>query len=221
MRSKEEANDYRYFPDPDLLPVVIDDDFIQACRDTLPELPAARKARYIERYGITEYDAGVLVADRDIADYFSAVAEQSGEGKLAANWVMGSVMAELNQQSISIHDFPVTVEHLSDLIGRIKDQTLNSKTAKTVFEAVLAKEGGIDDIIEARGLVQVTDTGAIEAIVDQVMAENPEQVENYRQAPSDKQGKMLGFFVGQVMKQSGGKANPQAVNEILRSKLST
>jgi aspartyl-tRNA(Asn)/glutamyl-tRNA(Gln) amidotransferase subunit B len=221
MRSKEEANDYRYFPDPDLLPVVIDDDFIQACRDALPELPAARKARYIERYGITEYDAGVLVADRDIADYFSAVAEQSGEGKLAANWVMGSVMAELNQQSISIHDFPVTVEHLSDLIGRIKDQTLNSKTAKTVFEAVLAKEGGIDDIIEARGLVQVTDTGAIEAIVDQVMAENPEQVENYRQAPSDKQGKMLGFFVGQVMKQSGGKANPQAVNEILRSKLST
>jgi aspartyl-tRNA(Asn)/glutamyl-tRNA(Gln) amidotransferase subunit B len=220
MRSKEEANDYRYFPDPDLLPVVIDDDFIQVCRDALPELPAARKTRYIEQYGITEYDAGVLVADRDVADYFSTVAEQSGAGKLAANWVMGSVMAELNQHGQHIHEFPVTVDQLSDLIGRIHDQTLNSKTAKTVFEALMNEEGSVDEIIQARGLVQVTDTGAIEAMVDQVMTEHPEQVENYRQASSDKQGKMLGFFVGQVMKQSGGKANPKAVNEILRSKLS-
>ncbi len=220
MRSKEEANDYRYFPDPDLLPVVLDEAFIQACRDALPELPAARKVRYTETYGITDYDASVLVADRDIADYFAKVAEASGEGKLAANWVMGSVMAELNQQDVSITEFPVTASDLAQLIQRVSDQTLNSKTAKTVFEALLNREGSVDDIIQARGLVQVTDTGAIEAIVDEVIAENPDQVANYRQATEDKRGKMLGFFVGQVMKKSQGKANPQAVNQILASKLS-
>lgn len=220
MRSKEEANDYRYFPDPDLLPVVLDEAFIERCRDALPELPAARKARYTETYGITDYDASVLVADRDIADYFAEVAEASGEGKLAANWVMGSVMAELNQQDVSITEFPVTASDLARLIQRVSDQTLNSKTAKTVFEALLNREGSVDDIIKARGLVQVTDTGAIEAIVDEVIAENPDQVANYRQATEDKRGKMLGFFVGQVMKKSQGKANPQAVNQILASKLS-
>ena len=220
MRSKEEANDYRYFPDPDLLPVVLDDNFISACRDALPELPEARRARYISEYGITDYDAGVLVADRDVADYFAEVANTSGEGKLAANWVMGSILAELNQTGGSITDFSVTAKQLSDLIGRIKDNTLNSKTAKTVFEAILAGEGEVDAIIEFKGLVQVTDTGTIEAIVDEVIAENPDQVANYRAAPEDKQGKMLGFFVGQVMKKSQGKANPQAVNQILGSKLS-
>ena len=220
MRSKEEANDYRYFPDPDLLPVVLDDSFISACRDALPELPEARKARYISEYGITDYDAGVLVADRDIADYFAEVANTSGEGKLAANWVMGSVLAELNQTGGTITEFAVTAEQLSDLISRIKDNTLNSKTAKTVFEAQLASEGEVDAIIESKGLVQVTDTGAIEAIVDEVIAENPDQVANYRAASEEKQGKMLGFFVGQVMKKSQGKANPQAVNQILSSKLS-
>ncbi len=220
MRSKEEANDYRYFPDPDLLPVVLDEAFIERCRDALPELPAARKARYTETYGITDYDASVLVADRDIADYFAEVAEASGEGKLAANWVMGSVMAELNQQDVSITEFPVTASDLAQLLQRVSDQTLNSKTAKTVFEALLNREGSVDDIIKARGLVQVTDTGAIEAIVDEVIAENPDQVANYRQATEDKRGKMLGFFVGQVMKKSQGKANPQAVNQILASKLS-
>jgi aspartyl-tRNA(Asn)/glutamyl-tRNA(Gln) amidotransferase subunit B len=220
MRSKEEANDYRYFPDPDLLPVVLDDSFISACRDALPELPEARKTRYISEYGITDYDASVLVADRDVADYFAEVANISGEGKLAANWVMGSVLAELNQTGDTITDFPVTAKQLSDLICRITDNTLNSKTAKTVFEALLASEGEVDAIIESKGLVQVTDTGAIEAIVDEVIAENPDQVANYRAAPKEKQGKMHGFFVGQVMKKSQGKANPQAVNQILSSKLS-
>jgi aspartyl-tRNA(Asn)/glutamyl-tRNA(Gln) amidotransferase subunit B len=219
MRSKEEANDYRYFPDPDLLPVMIDDSFIEACRNTLPELPEARQARYIKDYGITDYDAGVLVADRDVADYFAEVADTSGEGKLAANWVMGSVLAELNQTGSVITEFPVSAKQLADLISRIKDNTLNSKTAKTVFEALLAGEGEVNAIIEAKGLVQMTDTGAIEAIVDKVIQENPDQVANYRSAPSDKQGKMLGFFVGQVMKKSQGKANPQAVNQILHSKL--
>lgn len=220
MRSKEEANDYRYFPDPDLLPVVLDDSFIETCRVNLPELPETRKARYVSEYGITDYDAGVLVADRDVADYFAEVANTSGEGKLAANWVMGSILAELNQTGGSITDFSVTARQLSHLIGRIKDNTLNSKTAKTVFEALLAGEGEVDAIIEFKGLVQVTDTGAIEAIVDEVIAENPDQVANYRAAPEDKQGKMLGFFVGQVMKKSQGKANPQAVNQILSSRLS-
>ena len=219
MRSKEEANDYRYFPDPDLLPVMIDDSFIEGCRNTLPELPEARQARYIKDYGITDYDAGVLVADRDVADYFAEVADTSGEGKLAANWVMGSVLAELNQTGSVITEFPVSAKQLADLISRIKDNTLNSKTAKTVFEALLAGEGEVNAIIEAKGLVQMTDTGAIEAIVDEVIQENPDQVANYRSAPSDKQGKMLGFFVGQVMKKSQGKANPQAVNQILHSKL--
>lgn len=219
MRSKEEANDYRYFPDPDLLPVMIDDSFIEACRNTLPELPEARQARYIKDYGITDYDAGVLVADRDVADYFAEVADTSGEGKLAANWVMGSVLAELNQTGSVITEFPVSAKQLADLISRIKDNTLNSKTAKTVFEALLAGEGEVNAIIEAKGLVQMTDTGAIEAIIDEVIQENPDQVANYRSAPSDKQGKMLGFFVGQVMKKSQGKANPQAVNQILHSKL--
>jgi aspartyl-tRNA(Asn)/glutamyl-tRNA(Gln) amidotransferase subunit B len=220
MRSKEEANDYRYFPDPDLLPVVLDEAFISTCRDALPELPEARKTRYVSEYGITDYDAGVLVADRDVADYFAEVADTSGEGKLAANWVMGSVLADLNQTSGSITDFAVTAKQLSDLIARIKDNTLNSKTAKTVFDALLASEGEVDAIIESKGLVQMTDTGAIEAIVDEVIAENPDQVANYRAALDEKQGKMLGFFVGQAMKKSQGKANPQAVNQILSAKLS-
>ena len=219
MRSKEEANDYRYFPDPDLLPVFIDDSFIETCRINLPELPDARKARYIAEYGITDYDASVLVADRDLADYFAEVANMSGEGKLAANWVMGSVLAELNQANLAIAEFPVSSRQLSDLLGRIKDDTLNSKTAKTVFEALITGDGEVDTIIEEQGLVQMTDTGAIEAVVDEVISENSHEVANYRAASSDKRSKMLGFFVGQVMKKSQGKANPQAVNQILASKL--
>ncbi len=219
MRSKEEANDYRYFPDPDLLPVILDDDFINTCRDALPELPAARKARYVSDYGITNYDAGVLVADRNVADYFAEVADISGEGKLAANWVMGSVLAELNQRADDIEEFPVTAKQLAKLINRIKDDTLNSKTAKIVFDALLKHEGEVDMIIEGNGLTQMTDICAIESIVDEVILNHPDQVTNYRTAPAHKQEKMIGFFVGQVMKQSKGKANPTTVNKILASKL--
>lgn len=219
MRSKEEANDYRYFPDPDLLPVVLDAGFIEACRASLPELPDARKVRYVREYGVTEYDASVLVADREIADYFEAVAKESGQGKLAANWVMGSVLSELNQTDQAITAFPVQPAALTQLIARIADQTLNSKTAKTVFEGLMRQEGSVDAIIAARGLVQVTDSGAIEAIVDTVLANHPEQVANYRAAPEDKRAKMLGFFVGQTMKASQGKANPQQVNAALLAKL--
>ena len=220
MRSKEEANDYRYFPDPDLLPVVIDDTFIDACRAALPELPTARKTRYVSEYGITDYDAGVLVADREVADYFVEVANASGEGKLAANWVMGSVLAELKQSGNDMRDFPISAKILAQLLERIKDDTLNSKTAKIVFESLLSGEGGIDAIIEMKGLVQMTDARAIHGIVDEVILNYPDQVTNYKAAPTDKQGKMLGFFVGQVMKKSQGKANPQMVNQILTSKLS-
>jgi aspartyl-tRNA(Asn)/glutamyl-tRNA(Gln) amidotransferase subunit B len=219
MRSKEEANDYRYFPDPDLLPVVLDAGFIEACRASLPELPDARKVRYVREYGVTEYDASVLVADREIADYFEAVAKESGQGKLAANWVMGSVLSELNQTDQAIRAFPVQPAALTQLIARIADQTLNSKTAKTVFEGLMRQEGSVDAIIAARGLVQVTDSSAIEAIVDTVLANHPEQVANYRAAPEDKRAKMLGFFVGQTMKASQGKANPQQVNAALLAKL--
>ncbi|MDB9861857.1 Asp-tRNA(Asn)/Glu-tRNA(Gln) amidotransferase subunit GatB [Litorivicinus sp.] len=220
MRSKEEANDYRYFPDPDLLPVVLSDAFITSCRNSLPELPESRKARYMEAYGISQYDAGVLVADRDVADYFAEIAETSGDGKLSANWVMGNVLADLNQTGRSISEFPVEANDIASLIIRIKDKTLNSKTAKTVFEALLSGEGSVDSIIKERGLVQVTDTGALRSVVDTVIENNPHQVTNYRVAAPDKQGKMLGFFVGQVMKISQGKANPQMVNQILLDKLS-
>lgn len=219
MRSKEEANDYRYFPDPDLLPVVLTPEFVEACQQALPELPAARKARYVSAYGITTYDASVLAADRDIADYFAAVAERSGHGKLAANWVMGSVMAELNQGNLSLQDFPITADRLAALIERLADETLNSKTAKTVFEAMLQTDASVDELIQTLGLVQVTDTGAIERMVDAIIAAHPDQVQNYRQAPEEKRAKMLGFFVGQVMKHSQGKANPKAVNEVLLAKL--
>jgi aspartyl-tRNA(Asn)/glutamyl-tRNA(Gln) amidotransferase subunit B len=219
MRSKEEANDYRYFPDPDLLPVVLDAGFIDACRATLPELPDARKVRYVRDYGVTEYDASVLVADREIADYFEAVAKESGQGKLAANWVMGTVLSELNQTDHAITQFPVQPAALTQLIVRIADQTLNSKTAKTVFEGLMRQEGSVDAIIAARGLVQVTDRGAIEALVERVLASHPEQVANYRAAADEKRPKMLGFFVGQTMKASQGKANPQQLNAVLIAKL--
>ena len=219
MRLKEEANDYRYFPDPDLLPIKLDETFINACRDALPELPEARKIRYISEFGITDYDAGGLVADRDIADYFAKVAESSGEGKLAANWVMGSVLAELNRTGESIIDFSITANDLAFMLERIKDKTLNAKTAKIVFEGLLACEGNVDEIISARGLIQVTDKSKIEELVREVIKSNPDQVSNYLAATTEKQAKMIGFFIGQVMNKSQGKANPQVVNEILVAEL--
>ena len=216
MRSKEVANDYRYFPEPDLLPIVIDDAYIDAIRATLPELPDTRAARFVSDYGLSEYDAGVLVATREMADYFETTAKLSGDAKLAANWVSQDLQALLNKHSWELSDSPIQAERLATLIQRIKDNTISGKIAKTVFEAMLDDNSDVDAIIEAKGLKQVTDSGALESLVDQVIANNPDQVQQY------KDGKMqvIGFLVGQCMQLSKGKANPAQVNEILRSKLS-
>lgn len=221
MRSKEEANDYRYFPDPDLLPVVLEEDFIAAIKNNLPELPEAKARRFQADYKLGEYDAQVLIASKDLADYFETCVKTSGtDAKLSANWVTGNLLGALNKENLGIIASPISAQHLGELIKRIADNTLSSKTAKTVFEALWQSEDGVDTIIEAQGLKQVTDTGAIETIVDEVLANNPEQVENFIQADENKRKKMFGFFVGQVMKASKGKANPQQVNELLNKKLS-
>lgn len=221
MRSKEEANDYRYFPCPDLLPVILDDEYIEEIRKQLPELPDARKQRFEESYGLSSYDANILSADAATAEYFEQTAKICDDAKLAANWIMGEVSARLNSEEKSISQSTVNAEQLAGLIVRIKDQTISNKIAKTVFEAMWNGEGSADEIIEAKGLKQVSDTGAIEKIVDEVIANNPSQVENYRKAAEDKQPKMLGFFVGQAMKLSKGQANPQELNRILKEKLSS
>ena len=219
MRSKEEANDYRYFPDPDLLPLEIDEAFINEVVATMPELPDARRARFESQYGLSAFDADQLTGSRAQADYFEAAARLGGDAKLTANWVMGDLAAALNRDATDFAHSPVTAVALGQLVARIKDDTISGKIAKDVFAAMWAGEGGADEVIEAKGLKQITDTGAIEALVDAVLAANPEQVENYRSAEPDKQPKMLGFFVGQIMKQSQGKANPQQVNALLREKL--
>ena len=216
MRSKEVANDYRYFPEPDLLPIVIDDAYIDAIRATLPELPDTRAARFVSDYGLSEYDAGVLVATREMADYFETTAKLSGDAKLAANWVSQDLQALLNKHSWELSDSPIQAERLATLIQRIKDNTISGKIAKTVFEAMLEDNSDVDAIIEAKGLKQVTDSGALESLVDQVIANNPDQVQQYR----DGKVQVIGFLVGQCMQLSKGKANPAQVNEILRSKLS-
>ena len=219
MRTKEEANDYRYFPDPDLLPVVIDDEYIAAITRDMPELPEAKRQRFQDEYGLSAYDADVLTSSRAQADYFETVAKQAKDAKLAANWVMVELNAALNKASISLEQSPVNAERFALLVQRIADNTISGKIAKTVFEAMWESGQTADEIIEAKGLKQITDTGAIEKIVDDVLAANEQQVENYRNADPAKQPKMLGFFVGQVMKQSQGKANPKQVNEMLREKL--
>jgi len=219
MRSKEEANDYRYFPDPDLLPVALDQAFIDAVVAEMPELPDAKRGRFASEYGLSEYDAGVLTSSRALADYYEAVARAGGDAKLAANWVMGELSGALNKDGLEIEASPVSATQLGGLVARIADNTISGKIAKDVFAAMWAGEGDADAIIEAKGLKQITDSGALEAIVDAVITDNPAQVENYRNAEPDKQPKMIGFFVGQVMKKTQGKANPQQVNELLRSKL--
>ncbi|NEV62548.1 Asp-tRNA(Asn)/Glu-tRNA(Gln) amidotransferase subunit GatB [Thiorhodococcus minor] len=215
MRTKEEANDYRYFPDPDLLPVEIDAAFIEEATADLPELPDAKRARFHTQYGLSEYDANLLTGSRDLADYFEAVAAASGEPKLAANWVSGELMAALNKAEKEIAQSPVSAPLLAGLIQRIKDGTISGKIAKQVFEAMWAGEGDADQVIESRGLKQITDTGAIEVMIEEIIAANPAQVEQYRAGKE----KVFGFFVGQAMKASKGKANPQQVNEILKRKL--
>ncbi|NRP09455.1 MULTISPECIES: Asp-tRNA(Asn)/Glu-tRNA(Gln) amidotransferase subunit GatB [unclassified Marinobacterium] len=219
MRSKEDANDYRYFPCPDLLPVVVDDAYVEAIRLTLPELPDARKERFISELALSEYDAGVLSAYRNQADYFESVVECCGDAKLAANWVMGELAKNLNAADLSIDNSPVSAEQLGGLLVRIKDNTISGNIAKKVFEIQWNEGGTADEVIEAKGLKQVTDTGAIETMIDEVIANATAQVEQYKAAEPEKRGKMLGFFMGQVMKASGGKANPGAVTGILKSKL--
>lgn len=216
MRTKEEANDYRYFPDPDLLPLALDAAFIETVRKTLPELPDEKKERFQVHFGLSAYDAGVLTASRELADYYEAVTKVvGGEFKLCANWVMGDLAALLNKEGKEITDSPVTAEMLGGMIQRIADNTISGKIAKDVFEAMWNGEGDADTVIEKKGLKQITDTGAIEGIIDQIIADNPKQVEQYRGGKD----KVFGFFVGQVMKATQGKANPGQVNELLKAKL--
>jgi aspartyl-tRNA(Asn)/glutamyl-tRNA(Gln) amidotransferase subunit B len=215
MRSKEEANDYRYFPDPDLLPLEIDDDFIDAVTSDLPELPDAMRHRFMRDFGLTDYDAALLTASPTMAAYFETVADACGDAKQAANWINGALAAALNKSDLDLADSPVSAPQLAGLIKRVQDNTISGKIAKQVFEAMWAGEGDADAVIEAKGLKQITDTGAIEAMIDGIIAANPGQVEQYRAGKE----KLFGFFVGQVMKQSQGKANPQQVNALLKQKL--
>jgi len=221
MRSKEEANDYRYFPDPDLLPVEMTAEFLEQVRATLPELPDAKKQRFIDEYGLKSYDAEAITASRAMAEYFETTlgAIDNKDPKLVANWMIGEVSGALNRDGIDIAQSPVSAEMLGEMLMRILDNTISGKIAKEVFEAMWQGEGSADEVIEKRGLKQVTDTGAIEALVDEVIANNPQQVENYRNAEEAKRGKMIGFFVGQIMKASKGKANPGMVNQLLKQKL--
>ena len=219
MRSKEVANDYRYFPEPDLLPIVIDEAYIEAVRATLPELPGAKRQRFIESYGLNDYDAALLVPHHDMADYFEAVVNACDAAKPAANWILGDLSGALNHNEISISESPITAERLAGLITRIEDGTLSSKLAKQVFDAMWDGEGDADDIIASRGLKQVSDSGALEAMVDEVIANNPDQVAQYRAADEVKRKKLSGFFVGQIMKASQGQANPQMLNALLLKKL--
>ena len=215
MRSKEVANDYRYFPEPDLLPVIIDDEYIAAVKAQLPELPDARKARFIEEYSLSNYDAGVVVSSREMAEYFEIVARSSGDSKLAANWVSQDLLGMLNKNNWDITESPIQAERLATLITRIKDNTISGKIAKTVFETMVSDESDVDAIIEAKGLKQVTDSGEIEKFVLEVIEKNPAQVQQYK----DGKEQVIGFLVGQCMQLSKGKANPAQVNELLREKM--
>jgi aspartyl-tRNA(Asn)/glutamyl-tRNA(Gln) amidotransferase subunit B len=213
MRSKEEAHDYRYFPDPDLLPLELTQEYVEALRKALPELPDEKRARFMREYGLSAYDADVLVAERADADYFEAVA-RGRDGKLAANWVINELFGRLNKEGLDIEHSPVSAGQLGAIIDLIAAGTISGKIAKDLFEIVWTEGGDPAAIVETRGMKQVTDTGAIEAAVDAVIAGNPDKVQQVKAKPT-----MIGWFVGQVMKTTGGKANPQAVNEILKRKL--
>ena len=219
MRSKEEANDYRYFPCPDLLPVVISDEHVEQLRSKLPELPDAKQQRFIEQYDLSEYDASVLSTHAAIANYFEQTASQSKNAKLTANWVSGELSARLNAESLSIGQSPVSAEQLAGLIVRIADNSISSKMAKQVFDGIWNGEGDADQIIEKRGLKQVSDSGALESMVTEVLASNQAMVDDYINTDPDKRKKKLGGFMGQIMKASKGQANPQQVSQILAKKL--
>jgi len=215
MRGKEEANDYRYFPDPDLLPLVVEESWVEEVRSTLPELPSEKRDRLVSQYGIPIYDAEVITAEKAVANYFEDCVKVCNAPKLASNWVMVEVLRELKEQQNEISKFPVTAAHLGEMILMIEKGTISGKIAKTVFAEMVATGDSPEKIVKNKNLVQVTDQGTIENVADEVIAENPAQVERYR----DGKTKLLGFFVGQVMKKTGGKANPQMVNTILKEKL--
>jgi aspartyl-tRNA(Asn)/glutamyl-tRNA(Gln) amidotransferase subunit B len=221
MRSKEEAHDYRYFPDPDLLPLELTMEYVEKLKNELPELPDEKKHRFMGEYGLSDYDANVLVAERASADYFEAVVKGADgklakprDGKVAANWVINELFGRLNKEGRGIEESPVSAEQLGAVLDLISAGTISGKIAKDLFEIVWAEGGDPAKIVEARGMKQVTDTGAIEKAIDEIIAANPDKVEQVKAKPT-----MLGWFVGQVMKASGGKANPQAVNELLKKKL--
>ncbi len=213
MRSKEEAHDYRYFPDPDLLPLELEQAWVDNLAQGLPELPDAKHARFMRDFGLSSYDANVLVAERESADYFETVAK-GRDGKLAANWVINELFGRLNKEGLDIEHAPVKASQLGAIVDLIASGTISGKIAKDLFEIVWSEGGDPSDIVEKRGMKQVTDSGAIEKAVDEIIAKNPDKVEQVKAKPS-----MLGWFVGQVMKASGGKANPQAVNDMLKTKL--
>jgi aspartyl-tRNA(Asn)/glutamyl-tRNA(Gln) amidotransferase subunit B len=216
MRSKEEANDYRYFPDPDLLPLKVDAALIDSVRATLPELPDEKAQRFCSEYGLSRYDAGVLTASRELAAYYEEVVRGApADPKLAANWVMGELAAALNKEGIEVSAGRLSAARLAELLKRITDGTISGKIAKEVFEVMWSDGVGADAVIESKGLRQITDSAAIVRAIEEVMAKNPAQLAEYR-AGKDK---LFGFFVGQVMKATGGKANPAQLNELLRDKL--
>lgn len=215
MRTKEEANDYRYFPDPNLLPIVVTDEMINNVREIFPELPEALAARLVSEFGLSEYDASVLIQSRAMCDYFGAMVKLGSEPKMTANWLLGEVSATLNQKGVLIDEFSVNAEQLAGLLARIQDKTISNSIAKKVFESMVESGETADTIIESQGLKQVTDTGAIEGWVNEVIEKNPKQVEQYKGG----QTKLLGFFVGQVMKLSQGKADPAVINELVANKL--
>jgi len=217
MRSKEEAHDYRYFPDPDLPPMVLEDSFLEEVRATLPELPTAKKARFESEFNLSTNDAELLTADREVAEFFENTIEISqADSKIIANWMTGELFANLNKSELEISESPISIAQFALLLDRIADKTLSGNTAKQVFAALWEKEGEVDAIIEAKGLKQITDTGAIESIVDEVISACPEQVQQFK----DGNEKVIGFLVGQVMQKSKGKVNPQMANELIQKKLS-
>ena len=215
MRSKESSDDYRYFPDPDLLPVEIPDELIESVRVTMPELPTAKRNRYIQELGLTDYEAGRLIEDPHGARYFDAVAELSADAKLSANWILGDVTAALNRDEINFVNVPIAPNQLGTLLNRIQDETITGKIAKSIFELLWTNGGSVDGIIESQGLRQLDDAKDLEGVVSQIISDFPDQVEQFREGKQ----KILGFFVGQVMKATNGKANPKQVNEILRREL--
>ena len=219
MRSKEVANDYRYFPEPDLLPIVIDEQYVAELKAKLPELPREKRERFAQAYGLSTYDAGVLSSSRPLADYYETIAKACKDAKIAANWVQVELLGKLNSADLDIQDSPVSAATLSGLLLRILDNSISGKIAKQVFEAMWQGEGSADEIIEKRGLKQVSDSGELEAMVDDVIANNSDQVAQFLAADDGKRKKLIGFFVGQIIKVSKGQANPKMVNELLAKKL--